>query len=514
MRIRSWTAFGLLILLTLVGVPVYAQEVSDADLESCFVYYDYGNIRPHLATDKTSYQPGDKGRVIGTVVNENKFPVVDVTLFAHLKRVNDTSFDQNGHYPVDRLTLAQNLNFLPGETKGVDLTFPILPNYPNGKYQIAFFLLSSQGFHYTGRPFLEEDNAGTINFEISGGNQPEIYFDINSLRVNGSVHTIRELIKEYPAGPVNLSVNLVDNRETKTDLVVKVKFYSFDDSIEKNLVSEEGITHAAGTLTYRTQFDPPAPGAYVAIFEISEPVKTLLKYRFASIGDKSKELQMNDLGITNYPAGQDDRAFVCFHSPTRNNTPLTNVSLSLLDNDRQVVDQKNINGEFTGEIKAISLPLNQLSNKADFWIKALFTSEESGQNQEVEIHYDCNSFADSPVDLNINYSNDLDISATNTCGQLVREGTYIESIKVTQNGQVTKELYNIKTSKNKLALSQLPPGNYSVTVKSGKFTKTLDFKVDEKRPTGAGNWALAIIGILFVLGGVGYWYKMRKVQKK
>lgn len=515
MKIRSAVLLVLLLLILPIGIPVVrAQEPTVENLESCFQYYDYGRVRPNLGSDKFSYSGGEQARIIGTIVNNNTFPLTDVTLFAHLKRINDYTFAQNGHYPIDRLVLAQNLNFLPGETKGLDSTFPILPNYPNGKYQIAFFLLSSQGFHYAGRPFLEEDTAGTINFEIADSTEPEVYFDINSLRVNGVVQTIRQLIKEFPAGPINVSVALVDSREVKSDLAVKVNYYSFDDAIEKNLVSTEEVILPASTKLFQSQFNPPAPGAYIALFELLGPTKSLLKYRFASIGDRAKELQMNDLGITNYPAGAEDRAFVCFHSPTRKNSPPTNVSLTLLDNDKQVVDEKIVSGEFSGEIKAISLPLTTLENKNDFWVKAVFTDQETQQTQESEIHYECNTFGDSPIDLNVNYSNDLDISATNTCGETLREGTYIESIRVTQDGKVKKELYNIKTSKNKLALSSLPPGNYSVLVKSGKFTKTLDFKVDEKKATKSGNWAIILVGILLVLAGVGYWYKTSKVAKK
>jgi hypothetical protein len=123
--------FGCLISLFLfvtVANGVLAQTES-SQLESCFAYYDYGKIQTNLATEKNSYSRGEIVKIRGTIINNNNFPLVNLVLYAHLKRVNNTtSFNQNGHYLVDRLTLLENLNFLPGETKAINVNFPIPPN--------------------------------------------------------------------------------------------------------------------------------------------------------------------------------------------------------------------------------------------------------------------------------------------------------------------------------------------------------------------------------------------------
>ena len=125
------------------------------EVESCFSYYQYGKVRVNLATDKARYDAGDQARVIGTLLNDNTFPVLDGILFAHLVRINSTgTFAQSGHFLVDRIQLLTDLNFLPGESKTVKLDLPILKSYQSGEYQLQFFVFSKEGFYYAGRPFV------------------------------------------------------------------------------------------------------------------------------------------------------------------------------------------------------------------------------------------------------------------------------------------------------------------------------------------------------------------------
>src|SRR3989344_8272335 len=170
------------------------------DVESCFSYYQYGKVRVNLATDKARYGTGEQARVIGTLLNDNTFPVLDSILFAHLVRINTTgTFAQSGHFLVDRIPLLTDLNFLPGESKTVKLDLPILQSYPSGEYQLQFFIFSKEGFYYAGRPFVEEDIAGLSNFSVRNDSAPHLYLDPQQFSVNGEAHQIREQITEFDA---------------------------------------------------------------------------------------------------------------------------------------------------------------------------------------------------------------------------------------------------------------------------------------------------------------------------
>ena len=472
----------ILFFLFTLSVSCVLAQTNMNDLESCFAYYDYGKIHANLAAEKNSYTQGEIVKIQGTIVNSNKFPLVGVVLYAHLKRENKTAtFSQNGHYLVDRLTLTDNLNFLPGETKAVNVKFPIPPNYSNGQYQLHYFLFSKYGFHYGGRPFLEEDTAGYSNFEIINTQEPNIYFDINSLKINNTPHNIREQISEYNQEPLTFDVPLTN--KTATDTVVSISIYSFEDTFETNKIDSEEKKISAGSSNIKYTFIPKDPGAYVILFQTNSPIRSLLKYRFAVKGNQADELRMNDLGITNFPPNKNkDRAYVCFHSPTPNNTPETKVTLFLLDGKKQPLDSKIVIQSFPGDVQAISLPLTKLTDLTDFWLKVEFVQTTNPQKSKiVEIHYDQKTFKDSVTSVDVSYDNgNLILQPANVLGKAVDKG-YIESVRIKDSqGKVVQEAYNLTSAQKLLSVKKLPEGAYTAEVKSGRIKKELAFNISDK----------------------------------
>jgi hypothetical protein len=513
--------FGCLISLFLfvtVANGVLAQTES-SQLESCFAYYDYGKIQTNLATEKNSYSRGEIVKIRGTIINNNNFPLVNLVLYAHLKRVNNTtSFNQNGHYLVDRLTLLENLNFLPGETKAINVNFPIPPTYPNGKYQLHYFLFSKNGFHYGGRPFLEEDTAGYSSFEVINNQEPTAYFDIGSLKVNNISHNIREQIYEYNQEPLTFNVVLIN--QTSSDTPVFISIYSFEDTFETGKIASEQKTIKAGSSNIKYDFIPKDPGAYVVLFQTNSPLRSILKYRFAVSGNQSTELRMNDLGISNYPADKNkDRAYVCFHSPTPQNTPDTKVTLSILDSGKKLLDQKIIQQQFSGDVLAISLPFLKLTDLTDFWIKAEFIQPANPKkSQTVEIYYDKNTFKESISSLNIAYDNgNLNLQPANVLGNSVNQG-YIESIRVKNaDGKVVQEAYNLISAPKQFSLNKLSVGSYTAEVKSGLIKKEISFNVPSITPPSPKKQSnffiyIIIVVIVVIIGVSIYVFWQRKKQ--
>lgn len=504
--------------------PLFGQTgresvgTSRGGLESCFAYYNYGKVQLHLGLDKASYLPGQTARISGTVVNGNTFPLVDVVLYAQLKRVNRTeTFVQNGHFLVDRLTLAENLNFAAGETKAIEQDLPLAANYPRGEYQLQYFVFSKHGFHYSGRPFLEEDTAGYSSFNILGGEEPQVYFDIDSLQVGGEPHNVRELISEFRFGPISITVRVLDNRGDqgeRGDLRVRLAYYKFEDTFEENKVLEREIRIDSGRV--ESVFLPPEPGAYVFLAEIEEPVRSLFKYRFAVAGEKAPELRMNDVGVTNFPATPEGRAYVCFHSPTNNTTPPTKITLALLDSDKTVVDEKNVTQEFASNVMAISLGLDRLTTPEDFWIRTQFVQPENlAKSREVEIHYNCARFRDSIASLSTAYDQDtraITFGGVNICGEAIGRGGYIESLRVSRNGEVVREEYNM-ASPRQFTIADLVPGTYTTEIKGSAGTQELEFTVPPQAVRGWRRTAFLWMSFVIVAGGgisVYIWVKKRR----
>lgn len=507
---KGFFIFFFLIYLALFSSVLAQQE---ENIESCFNYYDYGKIRAHLTTEKTLYKQGEIVNFQGTIINNNTFPLVDIVLYAQLKRSNTKTSGVLGRLLVDRLTLAKNLNFLPGETKWIKASLSLSPTYPNGTYETDFFLFSKPGFHYGGRPFLEGDTAGYATFEVSGGIEPVVSFDTDSLKVNGGKQDIYGLIKEFETESLSITAEVIDQREVKSEIPATVEWYKFEDAFSENLIKTEQLSIQPNTPINLT-FIPPEPGAYVMVLTMDSPVRSLLKYRFAKKGDTSSELRMNDLGVTNFPATGEDRAYVCFHSPTNSESPETQITLSILDSAKNLLDQKTILGTFSPEVSAISLPLTKLTTPEDFWVKAVFIQPVNPKRaREIEVHYDCNAFKENIRLLDVSYDPNLNVlfpSGKNICGKKISIGGYIEYIRIKQNDQIKKEIYNLASLPETFSLKNFPAGSYQAEIKSGEIVKKFDFTIPSNRIWGYMKYILLLLFFPLTVLGIYLWKKKKK----
>lgn len=506
----------LTLLLLAIFLPLFPEQAiaQVEELEPCQNYYQFGEVKVNLNTKKSFYTKGEKVELFGTIVNQNSFPLLNITIFAHLKRTNEESYLENGHFLVDKLTLAQNLNFLPKETKDLFVFFPVKDNYQEGEYQLQYFVFSKDGFYYSGRPFLEEDFAGVSNFEISNRLGSEVFFDLNSLRLDGLSQKIRDYIAIFGPGENPLiEIDLKDLRMVKSDLSIGLRWYRWDDSFEENLVKTERYQFFANREpTFQTIFDLPDPGAYVLYLEIVEPASSLFKFRIARRGEKAYSLRMNDLGITNYPVDpQKDRAFVCFHSPSEENSPLTRVTLSLFDKNGAVLEQKTAEDSFSGEVMALSISLTKLSDPLNFSLQADFEDlENPSLSQTVRNDYDCHLFNESLTSLDASFQKGrVDLKKSNLCGSEPTT-SFAEKLIIYKNGQIREEQYNLKPIPSEIDTSSFPAGDYKLILKSGQFEKEMDFTVGRKTSLVRLLTVVLIAVVAFLL----YYLKKRRLVIK
>lgn len=490
---------------------VFAQQPSDqpiSDLESCFAYYQYGKVSVNLTAVQSAYSPGETGEVRGTIVNTNTFPLRNAMLYAHIRRVNTTStFAQGGHYLIDRLTLVKDLNLLPGETKSITAQFPLKKTYPAGAYKLEYFIVSENGFHYAGRPFLEEDIAGSSLFDVRNADDPLVFFDVSKLEVNGETHHFRESITAYDADKLAFQLSILDRRDVKTDLPVTVSYYAFEDTLEAYQVSTKQVVIPKGKTTVSDTFTPPYTGAFVMVASITEPYATEIKYRFAKKGTLSHELRINDMGVTDFPASSSARAYVCIHSPARENTPQTTVTLQVLDANMKVVTEKKHTGSFTGALQALSVPLSLLPALDNFSVKAVVAWKDGTENKTKEIisHYDCATFQGSTTKIDARYDSNrrlLSIQPMGICTQAPTSNSVVESVRiVSEEGQIVKELYN-KQLPVEVTLTDLPGGTYTAEWKNGTQSQVIRFAIVEVFTISGllgQRWFLALLSGVFFL---------------
>lgn len=492
---------GLSVFFFALTPTVWAQENSQELLESCFNYYDYGKVKVYISSDKSLYSLGEKTTFSGTINNLNRFPIRGAALYAQIKRVNENEdFLRNGHYLVDKKKLLTNLNFLPGENKNVTFEYIIPAEYPIGDYQIQFFIISENGFNYSGRNFLEEDFAGVANFAITGEKQTQFYFDLNTLLINGENHSIRESLTKYPKANINIVSNLAGELNGIDSIPVKYYVYSFDDADEENLVDQgEATVSKNDNYQLNVDFVPNTSGAYVFVAEINKDVRSMFKYRFLVGGSEASVLRVNDLGITNYPPAADDKAYICFHSPSDNETANYKVLLSVIDGDKTVAE-KEVSGNFDSSINAISIPLEKLENHGNFKIRGELISD-AFPKKTIEVTFACENFSGSIKDMNLVYDkntpNSLFVEGRDGCGEKGRVKDTFDQIRVIdKNGQMVKEDYNKNLGDGVYKLSGLPGGDYKVEVKKGDTVKVLSISIPPR------NLNLFFIILVLLIAGI------------
>ena len=475
-----------LILVSLLSVNFALAQDGSENLETCFKYYDYAKVKVNLNPDKSEYSPNRIVNLSGTIVNSNTFPITDVVLYAHIKRVNqDTqSFLNNGNYLIDRVTLKKDINLMPNETKHIKTQVLIKKNYPTGSYIVQYYIFSKQGFHYSGRPFLEEDTAGNSFFSIINGQSPDVYFDLQNFKVNGKAQNIIEFSNSSNETNYNFEVPIIDKRSNKSDLDVKVTFFYFEDAFDDLIQKTENIKVKANNPILKTKLSLTSTisGAYVLLAEINSPVKSVLKYRFIKDGSIASYLRMNDLGITDFPALKTSRAYVCFHSPANSNAPNTKIDLITYDKNKKKIESKSIEDAFPPEVQAISLSLSNVPTKDNFYIKAVFTN--SKDKREITKHYHNGLFTDSLKDIIIDYNknrpNILTIKLINIAGREIKTGGYIESLRILDSKDKTvQEKYALSTKDLPLNLSSLSAGKYTAKAISGKIQKEKEFTISQ-----------------------------------
>lgn len=459
---------------------VVKANIPTSGLENCFNYYNYGNTQVNLSPEKTEYSAGENVKLIGNIINNNTFPIVDVVLYAQIKRLNPKSYDQNGHYLIDTYPLLEKLNIQAFETKPIEVQLPFKNTYPQGPYQIQYFVFSTYGFHYGGRPFFEEDYAGTTNLTVKNTMNPSLYFDIDTLEVDGKIRTIRGVTDEFSSDSIPFDIHFVDARPEKLPIPVTVKFYNFEDTHEANVVKQYTFTVDHTNTPLHVEFTPPEQGAYVLVASTDTPISTMIKYRFGALSGTQPELRMNDVGVSSFPATKEGRAWVCLHSPSAGFAQKTKISLALLDDKKQIVAENSVNYALSQDVLAISVPFENLSSLNDFALKAIVANDiNPSDKREVQIEYTCDLFTQSLHDFNIIYnknSSQLIIKATNNCGKEIREGK-INNIRVMQNKKIVKEATNVVSIPYTFSLSGIPAGQYLAQVKIGERVKEIPVDV-------------------------------------
>lgn len=462
---------------------VSAQD--EAKLEDCFDYYAYGNVKVYTNTEKSIYQKGEKIKIVGQIVNHNTFPISDLTIMAQLKRTNqDVESEKNNHHYLieNNFFTKEKINILAGEAKDFDYEFKLDNDLLFGEYQIHYYVFTSQGFHYSGRAFLERDMAGITVINYHNPTQTtQAYFDINNFKVDNNLQALaKQPFNIFQTNALSFSVPILNDTGIN-NLKIKAKLYSFESTFNELLLEEKNLTVVNNLATANFNFDKN--GAYVVKFDLDKPNQSQLKFRFTIESEalpNDLTLRINDLNITSYPLNDlsQVKAYTCFHSPlSLANTKPTDLTLQVLDKNKNVVDQIKNTNQFPPDVLAISLPLTKLTTPNDFYLKSI--TKDKDKTDEKLVHFTNQTFRDSPAGfvLEPQEGGKVRIYAYNHNKEKLKSG-FIESLKIRdeKTDKIFFEKYVIEEFPQEFDLSDLPNGDFKAIIVSGN--SVIDKKVN------------------------------------
>lgn len=479
---KKFFAFFLFFCFSLL----FLQNIQASNLEDCFNYYDYGKVKVFLTAKKPNYQAGETAEFIGQIDNDNKFPIADGILYAHLKRINQDkqSAVNNGHFLIEKLTLAEDLNLLPRESKNFTFQLPLDKNLMSGEYKLSYFIFTNNQFYYSGRAFLEGDVAGYSQFNVKNDSAEEFYFDINEFKVDGKAQAIKKNpFNIFNKTKLNFEVPLINNY-SEGEIQATASLFSFDDSFDE-LLLEQKLLDIKNNVAV-AQFDFTKNGAYVVQFEIKKPVATILKFRFSvesELLSSDLTLRLADLNIDSYPL-DNSRAYVCFHSPLGEiDSNRTSLKLQILDENKKILSETVAVDEFSADVLALALDVSKITNKNNFYLKAEVNDLENQQKSyENLVHFSADDFSNSIAKISISRDDSiLNLKTFNVAGKEIQESLINEFIVYNKNTkEIVDEQYRIKIFPYQFNLSHLKPGLYQAKAVSGSVTEVFDFEIENK----------------------------------
>ena len=417
-----------LFLLTLfLPYPLLAQEVSEVpgpSIESvdpsgnvsCFDYYRFGSIQSVLETDLSETVPGATINFKGKIKNDNDYPVVNGTLFVKMFLRDENTFKGgDGNQVVDQFQVEGVWNIPQKGEKEVSFSWHVPENARGGEYYLATFFNTEGRYNLSGLSFTDDVIGNSVQFKVNS-QEKGVYLDKTKTTLNGEDHRFAAYPLHFKKDEkVEIKTSVTNPTDQNQVIQLTWEEYTWDALRKENLKNKKYELVEVGAnqskdLSY-TVNSQNASVSYVIATTKDQYGKSIQGIRF--VRDGVEETRINFPSLTKFPLkkGEANTLFACAHSTNLPKVPGNILTLTLRDDNQNVIHEYKYEGDITGSMSGWKDHFTPSTSYDKVFLTATLQRNDEVV-EEVTIPYDCSV---------------IDQSMCNPIGSLFGEGT--KSIK-------------------------------------------------------------------------------------
>ncbi len=377
----------------ILPVGTFAQTSPTSDkIVNCFDYYKFGSVQVTAESETNNAVSGNKLNFIGTIKNDNPYPVVDGTVVVKIFRMQSEQ-NANGPYVVDQFIAKDNVNIDASSTKKFDFIWNVPAYAKSGDYQVATFFTSAHKFNLLGLTFTDDIVGNKFNFKVSGEQEKIVEFDKNSVKINNTPYFFAAFppIVDVKKDGV-ITTDLLNETDQSQQVKVTWKTYWWDAQMEENLLDSrtENIDLNKGekkNLTYIVTDNTHS--VYLVVAEVDyKDTKSILGARFTREGIDIPRI--NFPAVTSFPLKKDTptSVFSCLHNTNTADIENGSLSLKLEDSNGKVFHDFKYDGKITGAMMGVKDDFVPSQSYDKFSLVAEF-SQNGKVIDTAKMDYDC-----------------------------------------------------------------------------------------------------------------------------
>lgn len=373
-----------------------AVEANTPGAINCFDHYRFGSVQVDVSPTIGSTVPGATIGFSGKLKNDNDYPVVAGQVYAKifLKQPQDESLThQNGYALVDQFVVKSDLSLPAKGEEALSFTWTVPNAAPAGEYQIAFYFNSAERYNLLGLSFTDDVTGNTADFQVAGATSTTVAFDKNAVMLNDRQHRFAAFPLHFTKDElVMASVKLVNPKNEPVAVAVTWKLYAWDglrEEARQDMYQEVVALKAKETKSLSYAAKPIDSSVSYLVVEVKDrDAKSILDIRF--VRDGIEETRINFPSVETYPlkAGEAADLFSCVHSTNQPVVKDSTLSLTLRDDQGDVIHTYQYQGDITGDMMGLRDTFTPEKTYANFTLTA--TLERGGKLiEEVVQKYDC-----------------------------------------------------------------------------------------------------------------------------
>jgi hypothetical protein len=324
---------------------VTSQPGSDVN---CFDYYKFQSVNVSVAPTKNTYNSGDHISFVGTVKNNNSYPIFDGNIYVRIGKINP-NYISEGNFAVDEFVAVKNIALDKDELKPINFTWTAPPEIVTGEYNVDFFFSVGKKFNLGGLPFTNEIISSKAQFSVNSKSDKPVYLSRDNTKINGEKYNQIGVTPRVEFGEkMAISQPILNTSSAEKNIKIQYDLYWWDSLYEKDKISSssEEVTlpaQSSKTLNYDIQKVEDSI-YYLKITSDADGERSIVNIRMSS---EKAHPRMNFPAINKFPIRKGDQAtlFSCFHN-TSNQEMNGSVTLSAFDKSGTEIGKMEYNGIF------------------------------------------------------------------------------------------------------------------------------------------------------------------------